>query len=52
MSEVTTLKQLMLDAARYRWLRVNMGFAYESFLDGTEKPEDIDVFIDEILDSE
>ena len=23
MSEVTTLKQLMLDAARYRWLRDN-----------------------------
>lgn len=52
MSEVTTLKQLMLDAARYRWLRENIGFTYDSFLDGTEKPSDIDEFIDELLDRE
>ena len=56
MSEVTTLKQLMLDAARYRWVRVEFPkwvIAQEWGIDPSRiSPEWCDAQIDERLDSE
>lgn len=56
MSEVTTLKQLMLDAARYRWVRAE----FPRWVDGLGlgidvskiTPEWCDVQIDGILERE
>lgn len=45
-SNPNDLKNTLIDAARYRWLRENMRFAYNDFLDGNESPEDMDEFID------
>ena len=56
MSEVTTLKQLMLDAARYRGLKKEI--VYGTFFDEAEQcyveidPDDLDEYIDEVLDRE